>query len=252
MGSRRDGNRRAPPLEPGHSQLHWMRLALAGDQTLGVGHVDDEALESPHSKRWTLDEIRRHNSRYDCWMVLRGRVYNVTSYLHYHPGSVEEMMRCAGDDGTALFDEAHAYVNAEAILASCCIGTLAAPAATTATPPTDPTGGPALHPEAWRSFPVLSCTPAGRGSVLLRLALLPGQRLGIALGEHVQVTVVRSGMNHFGVSILLFSRVPEPGRGQSPPLVFPVPLPAARARAGRQGVAPRLHARERPQDRGLL
>ena len=32
-------------------------------------------------------------------------VYNVTPYMEFHPGGEEEMMRGAGIDGTALFDE---------------------------------------------------------------------------------------------------------------------------------------------------
>ena len=34
-----------------------------------------------------------------------GLVYNVTPYMEFHPGGEEEMMRGAGIDGTALFDE---------------------------------------------------------------------------------------------------------------------------------------------------
>ena len=40
MESHRGGSRRAPPLKPGFSQLHWMQIPLAeGDQPdpLGVG-----------------------------------------------------------------------------------------------------------------------------------------------------------------------------------------------------------------------
>jgi len=36
---------------------------------------------------------------------LAGKVYNVSSYLDFHPGGVEELMRGAGKDATGLFDE---------------------------------------------------------------------------------------------------------------------------------------------------
>jgi ferredoxin-NADP reductase/cytochrome b involved in lipid metabolism len=189
MGSRRSGKARAPPLEPGFSQLHWMRLTTTEeDQTNGVGLADPDEVAAGRCARWTLDEVRRHNSRHDCWMVLRGRVYNVTAYLRYHPGSVEELMRSAGDDGTALFDEAHPYVNAEAILESCCVGLLA-PAAAPPKPVGAAAPGPALHPDSWRSFRLTSASAAGSDSVLLRFALRDGQRLGLALGEHLQLRV---------------------------------------------------------------
>jgi len=40
-----------------------------------------------------------------------GSVYNVTPYLDYHPGGVDEIMRGAGIDATVLFQETHAWVS---------------------------------------------------------------------------------------------------------------------------------------------
>ena len=37
--------------------------------------------------------------------IFTGRIYNITHYLDYHPGGIEELMRGAGKDGTNLFDE---------------------------------------------------------------------------------------------------------------------------------------------------
>jgi hypothetical protein len=55
-----------------------------------------------------------------------GRVYNITPYLEFHPGGVDEIMRGAGKDGTQLFNEIHKWVNVESMLASCYIGPLKA------------------------------------------------------------------------------------------------------------------------------
>ena len=38
-------------------------------------------------------------------LLFSGQVYNVTHYMEYHPGGLEELMRGAGQDGTYLFDE---------------------------------------------------------------------------------------------------------------------------------------------------
>ena len=40
-----------------------------------------------------------------CGVLSSGKVYNISPYLEYHPGGVEELMRGAGVDGTQLFDE---------------------------------------------------------------------------------------------------------------------------------------------------
>ena len=45
--------------------------------------------------------------------------------MEYHPGGIEELMKCAGIDGTALFDEVHKWVNYESMLQKCFIGKLA-------------------------------------------------------------------------------------------------------------------------------
>lgn len=60
----------------------------------------------------------------DAWIVFRGSVYNVTRYLQYHPGGVEELMRGAGRDCSELFNEIHPWVNAEGFLKTCFIGKL--------------------------------------------------------------------------------------------------------------------------------
>ncbi len=51
-------------------------------------------------------------------------VYNVTHFLDFRPGDVEEMMRGAGTDATELFNEIHRYVNYESMLKKCFVGPL--------------------------------------------------------------------------------------------------------------------------------
>ncbi len=34
-----------------------------------------------------------------------GKVYNITPYMKFHPGGVEDLMKSAGKDATILFDE---------------------------------------------------------------------------------------------------------------------------------------------------
>ena len=69
-------------------------------------------------------ELAKHNKLEDCWMSIRGKVYNVTRYMEFHPGGAEQLMRGAGKDATSLFDEYHAWVNIDQLLAKCYIGPL--------------------------------------------------------------------------------------------------------------------------------
>ncbi len=55
-------------------------------------------------------------------MVHNGNVYNMTPFLHYHPGGVEILLQSTGHDCTALFNKYHAWVNATAMIGHLCIG----------------------------------------------------------------------------------------------------------------------------------
>ncbi|KXJ05517.1 Cytochrome b5 reductase 4, partial [Exaiptasia diaphana] len=102
-------------LKPGRSLMDWIKLGASGKDLTGVGGI---------RRPVTWDELSKHNTEHDCWMSVRGKVYNITPYLEYHPGGIPEIMKGAGKDGTALFDEIHKWVNAESMLEKCFIGPL--------------------------------------------------------------------------------------------------------------------------------
>ena len=51
----------------------------------------------------TPSEVAKHTSSNDCWMIVSGSVYNVTSYLPIHPGGANEIQPFCGKDGTKAF-----------------------------------------------------------------------------------------------------------------------------------------------------
>jgi cytochrome b involved in lipid metabolism len=101
-------------LRPGHSALDWANLRASGANLRGV--------ESPNLARVTKEELGRHNSPDDAWTMLGGKVYNITPYVSFHPGGEKEILRCAGRDGTKLFQYTHAWVNYEHMLDRCLVG----------------------------------------------------------------------------------------------------------------------------------
>ncbi|KAK6727049.1 hypothetical protein RB195_005008 [Necator americanus] len=96
-------------LPPGKGLMDWVRLAsgkVLAKKRMSVDH----------------EELMKHNKQDDCWIHIFGQVYDVTSYLEFHPGGISELMRAAGTDATDLFNQYHAWVNYDNMLKSCLVG----------------------------------------------------------------------------------------------------------------------------------
>jgi cytochrome-b5 reductase len=68
---------------------------------------------APLRRAISWSEIQTHNSPHDGWVVLRGKVYNITAYINYHPGGARILQKILGKDITALYDVYHRWVNEE-------------------------------------------------------------------------------------------------------------------------------------------
>jgi L-lactate dehydrogenase (cytochrome) len=52
-------------------------------------------------------EVAKHNSRESCWVIIKGKVYDVTDFLDEHPGGSSIILRYGGKDATAEYDPIH-------------------------------------------------------------------------------------------------------------------------------------------------
>lgn len=52
----------------------------------------------------TKDEVAKHSSADNCWTIIDGAVYDLTSFISRHPGG-SEILRACGIDGTSLFKQ---------------------------------------------------------------------------------------------------------------------------------------------------
>lgn len=54
------------------------------------------AAASPAEPTYSLAEVAKHASKTDAWMVIDGKVYDVTDFLEDHPGGPEIMFEHVG------------------------------------------------------------------------------------------------------------------------------------------------------------
>ncbi|KAF5205370.1 Cytochrome b5 [Thalictrum thalictroides] len=61
------------------------------------------------SNIFTFAEVSKHNNLKDCWLLINGKVYDVTKFLGDHPGGSEVLLKATGKDATADFKKAHSH-----------------------------------------------------------------------------------------------------------------------------------------------
>jgi NAD(P)H-flavin reductase len=75
-------------------------------------------------RTFTPAEVSLHSTVSDCWQILFGRVYDLTTYIPYHPGGVRLAMKNAGGDATEDFQAIHHSKRAQELFEAYWIGDL--------------------------------------------------------------------------------------------------------------------------------
>ncbi|KAI7859964.1 hypothetical protein BDC45DRAFT_431621 [Circinella umbellata] len=55
----------------------------------------------------SLQEVAQHNKKDDLWVILYGKVYDLTQFLPEHPGGQKIILKFAGKDATKAFERQH-------------------------------------------------------------------------------------------------------------------------------------------------
>ena len=59
---------------------------------------------NPAKKGYTIEEVRKHRNKKSAWLVIKGKVYDVTQWRKSHPGGDVIMLGVRVDDATSLFE----------------------------------------------------------------------------------------------------------------------------------------------------
>ncbi|KAG5603592.1 hypothetical protein H5410_025084 [Solanum commersonii] len=76
------------------------------------------------TKLFTMEEASEHNTKDDCWVIIDGKVYDVSSYLDEHPGGDDVLLGVTGQDATDEFEDAGHSKSARDLMEKFFIGEL--------------------------------------------------------------------------------------------------------------------------------
>ncbi|KAI0823323.1 fumarate reductase [Trametes gibbosa] len=58
-------------------------------------------------KTFSVEEVKKHNKKDDCWVIIDGKVLDVTAFMPDHPGGEKAILLYAGRDATEEFNMLH-------------------------------------------------------------------------------------------------------------------------------------------------
>ncbi|KAH9006777.1 cytochrome b5-like heme/steroid binding domain-containing protein [Lactarius hatsudake] len=70
----------------------------------------------------SLNELRQHTTKESIWVLLNGKVYDVTKFIDEHPGGDEVILSEAGKDATEAFEDVGHSDEARALLPGFLVG----------------------------------------------------------------------------------------------------------------------------------
>jgi hypothetical protein len=88
---------------------------IGGSGNMGVAPIDangsragaNQAPQSAGATGIAMADLARHNQGNDCWLLIKGRVYDVSNYINQHPGGRGIIINNCGKEVTGVFASIH-------------------------------------------------------------------------------------------------------------------------------------------------
>ncbi|PWA67125.1 cytochrome b5 type 28 [Artemisia annua] len=74
------------------------------------------------TKVLSLEEVSQHDKKTDCWLIISGKVYDITPFLDDHPGGDEVLILATKKDATEDFEDVGHSQNARDMLKDYYVG----------------------------------------------------------------------------------------------------------------------------------
>lgn len=73
------------------------------DQTAQNQTIVSDSQNTATQTVLSLTELEKHNSSQSCWLLISGKIYDVTAFLPNHPGEAKAILPVCGKDATSAF-----------------------------------------------------------------------------------------------------------------------------------------------------
>ncbi|KAF7155537.1 hypothetical protein CNMCM6106_004683 [Aspergillus hiratsukae] len=72
----------------------------------------------------TVEDVAGHKTRDDLWVIIHGKVYDLTKYIRDHPGGADVLLDVAGTDATEAYEDVGHSEDADEIMQTYLVGEL--------------------------------------------------------------------------------------------------------------------------------
>jgi len=69
--------------------------------------VNEVFVEESELPEYTREEVAKHATQNDLWVIIDGQVYDLTRYVDPHPGGLEIMKNAGGDASAGFHGDQH-------------------------------------------------------------------------------------------------------------------------------------------------
>jgi cytochrome b involved in lipid metabolism len=76
---------------------------LAAGNLANSNQLDNTNTDGTEIKSSLAIELLTHDNQNDCWLLISGKIYDVTNYISSHPGGANEIIKYCGTDATKAF-----------------------------------------------------------------------------------------------------------------------------------------------------
>ena len=78
-------------------------IAIIGISVISLPKGSNQQQDNSSDIVLTAEEVAKHNTGSDCWLIIDGKVYSVADYIPVHSAGPEKIIASCGNDATEGF-----------------------------------------------------------------------------------------------------------------------------------------------------